>query len=315
MDNIKIFANEAEYITAGKPTTESRVALVESDKQLKYDGVNVEVSLPKEGDYVYRDAEGNVHFITKESVKNNLIPAGWVFIDIFYYGWADEVFVDMGLPSGVKWAKSNLDVTQASKMAKSAFQYDCSFFSWGNIDGHNPTSASSFSPYSWGGINAQEPWYDGQVYGSTPGAALAASFAADSGYDAVRENLGAPYRMPTNDNHGELFNSANIDYITEDGEIVTAATSVAKTAADKRVRVNGIVGLYIRSKANGKRLFFACSGYGNGTSRDNRGSYGNYWSSAWSSARNARSLGFYSGGVYPQNSSYRYLGFAVRAVQ
>ena len=110
----------------------------------------------------------------------------------------DEVFIDMGLPSGVKWAKCNLDVTQASKMAKSAFQYDCSFFSWGNVDGHNPTSASSFSPYSWGSINAEAPWYDGQVYGSTPGAALTNSFAADSGYDAVRENLGSPYRMPNN---------------------------------------------------------------------------------------------------------------------
>ncbi|MBR2881379.1 MAG: hypothetical protein IKB96_03320, partial [Prevotella sp.] len=159
-------------------------------------------------------------------------------------------------------------------------------------------------------------WYEGQVYGSTPGAALNASFAADSGYDAVRENLGAPYRMPTNDNHGELFNSSNIDYITEDGEIVTAATSVAKTAADKRVRVNGIVGLYIRSKANGKRLFFACSGYGIGTSRINCGSNGYYWSSTWSSARNARYLSFLSGGVNPQNSNgNRYNGFAVRAVQ
>ena len=147
------------------------------------------------------------------------------------------------------------------------------------------------------------------------GAALAASFAADSGYDAVRENLGAPYRMPTNDNHGELFNSANIDYITEDGEIVTAATSVAKTAADKRVNVNGIVGLYIRSKANGKRLFFPCSGYGYGTSRNYRGSYGYYWSSTWSSTRYARSLNVYSGGVNPQNNSNRYGGFAVRAVQ
>ena len=99
MDNIKIFANESEYITAGKPTTESRVALVESDKQLKYDGVNVEVSLPKEGDYVYRDAEGNVHFITKESVKNNLVPAGWVFIDIFYYGWQTRCLLTWDCPA------------------------------------------------------------------------------------------------------------------------------------------------------------------------------------------------------------------------
>ena len=85
--------------------------------------------------------------------------------------------------------------------------------------------------------------------------------------------------------------------------------------ADKRVTVNGIVGLYLQSKTNGNRLFFACSGYGYGTSWNYRGSYGYYWSASFYSARDARSLSFYSGGVNPQYSSYRYYGFAVRPVQ
>ena len=315
MDNIKIFATEYDYITAGKPTAESRVSLVTSDNQLKYDGVNVEVNLPKEGDYIYRDANGEVHFIIKDSVKSNLIPAGWVFIDIYYYGWKDEPLVDMGLPSGLLWAKSSIDMSQASKMAKSAFQYDCSFFSWGNIDGHNPTSNSSFNPYNWGGVNSEAPYYEEQVYGTTPGNSLTASFAAESGYDAARENLGTPWRMPTSANYAELFNSAYTEYITADGEVVTAATSITKTDADKRVHVNGIAGLYLRSKVNGKRIFFACSGFGRGQSWSHRGARGFFWSSSWVSARNARGLYFYDGGVDPQGSSSRFGGFAVRAVQ
>lgn len=60
---------------------------------------------------------------------------------------------------------------------------------------------------------------------------------------------------------------------------------------------------------------FACSGNGNGTTWNNRGSNGYYWSSSFNSSRNARNLNFNSGGVNPQNNSNRYNGFAVRAVQ
>lgn len=63
------------------------------------------------------------------------------------------------------------------------------------------------------------------------------------------------------------------------------------------------------------KFFFACSGNGNGTTWNNRGSNGNYWSSSFNSARNARNLNFNSGGVNPQNNNNRYNGRAVRAVQ
>ena len=65
----------------------------------------------------------------------------------------------------------------------------------------------------------------------------------------------------------------------------------------------------------GRKLFFACSGNGNGTTWNNRGSNGNYWSASFNSSRNARNLNFNSGGVNPQNNNNRYNGFAVRAVQ
>ena len=311
MDNIKIFANATDYAAAGRPTESSRVALIENVNQVKYDGVNVEVTMPKPGDYVYRDEDGNVHFINKESIRQNLLPTGWVFIDVFYFGWKDEMFVDMG--SGILWGKCDIDVTKSNKMCDTPFTYQKSFFSWGNIEGHNPVNNTFANVYNWGSVNAQEPWYEGQPYGETPGAALSGDIAPDSGYDAARENLGDTKRMPTNAEYGTLFN--NIDYITEDGEIVTAATSIAKTAADKRVYVNGIAGLYLRSKINGKRLFFACSGYGAGTSWFYRGSLGLYWSSSFGSARLARGLYFDSGGVYPQLNNNRYNGFAVRPVQ
>jgi hypothetical protein len=217
------------------------------------------------------------------------------------------LLVDMGLPSGTKWAARDIDITKPGGFCESPFVYEKTFFSWGNIDGHNPTSTSSFSPWNWGGVNQAEPWYDGQVYGSTKGNTLTGNIAVGEEYDAARANLGAPWRLPTSAEYAELFN--NIKYINADG------TEVDTTKTDKRVTVNGVLGLYIESTINGARLFFSCSGYGYGTSRYDRGSFGNYWSSTINSSRNARFLDFSSGGVSPQGNSGRYIGFAVRAVQ
>ena len=214
--------------------------------------------------------------------------------------------VDMGLPSGVKWAARDIDLTKPGGFCETPFIYEKSFFSWGNIDGHNPSSTSAFA-YDWGGVNGAEPWYDGQVYGSTPGNTLTGNIAVGEDFDAARANLGAPWRMPTSAEFAELF--ANIIYIDANGD------EVDTTKADKRVTVNGIVGLYLESKINGARLFFSCSGYGNGRTWYSRGSNGYYWSSTWYSARYARNLYFNSGGVNPQNYNYRYYGFALRPVQ
>lgn len=226
-----------------------------------------------------------------------------------------DLFVDMGLPSGVLWAKASIDLTTASKFqevdgAVSPFKYECSFFSWGNTDGHNPSSTSAFD-YNWGGVNEQEPYYDGQPYGTTPGNTLTGNIPPSM--DAARVNLGAPWRMPTTEEFAELF--ANIDYIDADGNVVTAETSIAKTAADKRVTVNGINGLYLRSKINGNRLFFPASGDGNGRSWLYRTGNGYFWSSSFTSARYARHLLFYSTGVFPQDTGSRCYGFSVRPVQ
>jgi hypothetical protein len=64
-----------------------------------------------------------------------------------------------------------------------------------------------------------------------------------------------------------------------------------------------------------RKAFFPCSGNGNGTTWNNRGSNGNYWSGSLNSATNGRNLNFNSGGVNPQNNNNRFNGFAVRPVQ
>lgn len=212
-------------------------------------------------------------------------------------GSPSDLYVDMGLPSGVLWAKKNIDITQANGFAASEYQYECSFCSWGNTQMHNPISTSAFD-YNWGTAN------DGP-YADTPGAALTGNISPS--FDAARANLGAPWRMPTTGEFAELFN--NIDYIDANGNVIAAATT------NKLITMNSIVGIRLKSKINNAILFFPCSGSGYGSSWVSRGSGGGYWSSSLSSATSGRYLYFHGGGVNPQSSRNRFYGFAVRPVQ
>lgn len=234
----------------------------------------------------------------------------WNIVNMFRPGAEFDpsgLVVDMGLASGVKWAARDLDLTKPGGFCDTPFTYDKSFFSWGNIDGHNPVGNSFAGVYNWGGVNDAEPWYDGQPYGNTKGNTLSGDIPVGEEFDAARANLGEPWRMPTSAEFAELF--AGCIYIDADG------VEVASNKADKRVTVNGIVGLYLQSKTNGNRLFFSVSGSGNGSSWNSRGANGLYWCASFYSSRYARNLYFNSGGVNPQYYYYRYYGFAVRAVQ
>lgn len=223
------------------------------------------------------------------------------------YNGDNDMAVDMGLPSGLLWAKCDIDVTKPRGFCDTPFTYNKSFFSWGNIDGHNPKNDSFIGVYDWGSENAQEPWYDGQPYGNTKGNTLAGNIPVGEEYDAARANLGSPWRMPIATEFAELV--ASSIYIDATGTEIPAETT------NKLVTVNGIVGLYLQSKTNGNRLFFSASGYGYESLLNHRGAVGKYWSASIYSSRFARLLDFDSDGVYSQNNSNRYYGFAVRAVR
>ena len=204
-----------------------------------------------------------------------------------------------------------MDVTQKNGFAKSPYQYDCSFISWGNVQMYNPNAQGNFrGVYNWGGVNAQEPWYDGQPYGDTPGCQLQTNI--DVAHDCATQILGKGWRLPSTEEFKELFD--NVDFIDADGNIVTASTSVAGTDVDKRITMNGIVGLRLRSKINGNVIFFPSSGLGLGDAWYHHGADGYYWSSSWNSDRRARNFYFSSNGVYPRYTENRFAGFTIRPV-
>ena len=192
----------------------------------------------------------------------------------------EPVAVDLGLPSGTLWCDRNVG-------AKSPEDYGA-FFSWGNTEPHFPNKENM----DWGDDDyAFDYNFNSEEYKKTPGYKLEGNIDAE--HDAAIVNLGEPWRMPTEDDFQELYD--NCDWT--------------------RKTVNGVNGYLVTSKINGNSFFFPCSGYGDGTSWNDRGSNGLYWASTLYSAAGGRYLYFYSGGVNPQDSSSRFNGFAVRPVQ
>lgn len=206
----------------------------------------------------------------------------------------------MGLPSGLLWATRNIDVTQENGFAETEFQYGCSYFSWGNIDGHNPTGATTFTPWSWGSDGTSEP------YSTSPGATIEFPGRFGSQNDAAYMNLGAPWRTPTKDEMVELF--GNVVFIDENDVEIDAAV------ANKIIEMNGTKGIRIRSVINGAVMFFPCCGFGSSSQLSVVGSNGAYWASDLFSASSGRRLGINETGVFPAGNFARFRGVPIRPV-
>lgn len=178
-------------------------------------------------------------------------------------------YVDLGLPSGLLWGTKNIGATSPTGWGW--------YFSWGNLDGHPEGSGYNFSQ---------------DVYNATDAASISTDLTASQ--DAVRAIKGGTWRMPTQYDFVELFNS---EYTTNEW-----------------TTVDGVNGRKVTSKINGNSVFFPAAGIYDSTSLGNRGSLGFYWSSTYNSATNARDLYFNSSNALPQNVDNRRYGFSLRGV-
>jgi len=156
-----------------------------------------------------------------------------------------EYYVDLGLPSGVVWATRNIDVTQTDGFATTPYTYDCSYFSWGNTDGHNLNTGGTFDyEFSESG------------YSETSGSTIMTDIPLSA--DAARQNLGGHWRLPTVEDYEELV--ANTDCIDASGNVSSVNTVIT---------INGVDGVLYRSKTNGNTIFFPRVGIGKDYEKSN----------------------------------------------
>lgn len=115
-------------------------------------------------------------------------------------------------------------------------------------------------------------------------------FSGDVQYDAATANWGGSWRMPTRAELQELIDECTWTWTTQGGN-------------------NG----YKVTGPNGNSIFLPPAVYRLGSSLNNAGSYGSYWSSTPSSSSNAFSLLFDSSS-HRVHYGTRYYGFTVRPV-
>ena len=117
-------------------------------------------------------------------------------------GSDSDDFVDLGLPSGTKWAKANLGGTNPQDLGQ--------YFSWGNVTGHAKDSGYDFSQNN---------------YNSTTGAGLMGGISTSSSYDAARSIKGYPWRIPTYEDFLELISYCRAQWTTLSGQAGMRFTS------------------------------------------------------------------------------------------
>ena len=113
--------------------------------------------------------------------------------------------------------------------------------------------------------------------------------------DAATANWGSEWQMPSDDQIDELYNNSY-------------------TTAEWTTQ-NGVNGYKITSKSNGKSIFLPAAGFRAGTSLDDAGYNGYYWSRSLGTGNSsyAYGLGFFSHNIYGYGY-YRLHGRSVRPV-
>ena len=187
--------------------------------------------------------------------------------------------VDLGLPSGLKWATCNIGASSPEEYGD--------YYAWGET---SPKSNYNWSTYEWcnGSSISLTKYNTSNSYGAVDNKTV-----LDPEDDAAHVNLGGKWRMPTEDEWTELRENCTWKWTTRDG-------------------VEG----YRVTATNGKSIFLPAAGYRNATILNGTGSYGYYWSSSLESGDPyyARNVGFSSGNVYRSSFGMRYYGLSVRPV-
>ena len=198
-------------------------------------------------------------------------------------------YVDLGLPSGTKWATCNVGASKPSDAGL--------YFQWGDTVGYTAAQvgtgdgkkkfASDWSDYKW--RLSGDSWQNiAFTKYTTTGAKL------DLEDDAAHVNMGGDWHMPTPTQIYELHNNTTTAWTTSDG--VSGMTFTSK-------------------KDESKLIFIPAAGGAWDGSVQGSGGYGYVWSSMLYTGYvdSGQYLNFNSGNVY-LGSSIRCTGLSVRGV-
>ena len=262
------------------------------------------------------------------------VPLGWCDEEVRVYD--KRTFHLTVKQSETGGQSATADILQLS--ADSTYEYgvNAPYYQWGRKDPFLPSNGMG---------NIDKPYYDNQypVFTNSYGAVatnvailhpnifyfvLDASWSADNKYDFWNKNytdatvnnyeVKKTIYSPSPTGYAEPKTAAFIGFTTTRNNSGTASEFNVSGGFNKGWN------FYCQPKFQGNTIFFSALGFRDvysgrvntsnpGAVADVSGS-GNDWSAGPSSASTyARNLGFYSGGVRPQNEGYRAFGLAVRS--
>ena len=216
--------------------------------------------------------------------------AGDTNLDVEVDGWGDEQdwsasgelngheWIDLGLPSGLKWATCNVGATNPEEYG--------GYYAWGETE---EKSNYDWKTYKWcnGSSTTMTKYCTDSGYGTVDNKRV-----LDPADDVAHVKWGGSWRMPTVDEIDELCRECNW----------------------QRTSLNGIYG-YRVTGPNGNSIFLPAAGSRYDTELYNRGARGYYWSSSLTDyyCCGACYLSFYDDNYY-RYYGYRYHGRSVRPV-
>lgn len=101
---IKLYETEAAYEAAAKSTIESSISLIETNNEIKADGVNVLTKSPVKGDIVALNEKNEVVYITLESFTTGTFPSAWTKVGVVVMRRGKEVIIVDKANASYKWS-------------------------------------------------------------------------------------------------------------------------------------------------------------------------------------------------------------------
>lgn len=209
---------------------------------------------------------------------------------------ADVQFVDLGLPSGLKWARWNLGATSPEEYGN--------YYAWGETASKTDYSWATYkwmqegqsdwkhiTKYTFEDGEKEGIWYESDTFIGDGKKSLQDYDNAD---DAAYAALGGKFRMPTEADWQELYNNCTWTWMTtadgyaSNGRLVTAS--------------------------NGNTIFLPAAGYRLGTAGPQSVTAGYYWSSTLSKYSETARYVFFNSEKIIVEGNMRELGFSLRPV-
>ena len=185
-------------------------------------------------------------------------------------------YIDLGLPSGTKWASCNLGAERIEEYGN--------YFAWGDTFTKQVYVRSNCKTYDLDYSNLS---YEDYVN----------SYILTKEYDAAAHSLGGKWCIPSGEQAQELVDNCDWEWVSNYNQ-------------------SGINGRLGTSKINGAKIFLPAAGYMENSNVFLDGKNGGYWTSSPNimASNRAWSLAFDSSVINVFDHGLRYFGYSIRPV-